>query len=696
MRIACLLFCPWWLCFACHTECIATDPEVIYVATDGNDAGSGTLESPFGSLERARDAIRLRRRQGRLTASIRVVVGAGMYHVPAGFVLTSADSGSADTPITYSAAPGAEVRLVGGLAIPTAAFTPAADHALAARIRPEIRDHILVAHLAALGVQEFPAYPTRFRGAPAVPELFFNDQRMRVARWPNEGWATISSIVDSGARPRDGDSSGRPGTFVYTEDSPGTWNVAAGIWLNGYWCYDWHEETIRVGAIDPLTRQITLAEPALYSIMQGNPSPRRYRALNVLEELDAPGEYYLDAPERLLFFWPPAPIAEGYCVLSTGDTPVVRLDEVSHVRLTGFVVEASLADGIVVTGGTDVRIEGCTVRNTRQLGIRVEGGTSHRVQSCDVYDTGTGGIHLAGGDRRTLAAGGHEVVNCHIHHYSALQLTYANALLISGVGNRAAHNRIHDAPHQAIGIHGNDHVFEYNVVHHICTETDDCGAYYKGRNPSCRGNIVRFNFWYDIGSPMGHGNAAIYFDDGDGGDMVIGNVFLRCGEPGHGPFGTIFSHGGHGLVADNNIFVDCKRALGSAPWSDDRWIDALQGGQDCFFTQKLLEEVDITKPPYTTRYPELIGYLDYQPGTPRVSTASRNVLVRCGELSNGNWQADPAENLIIDHDPGFVNMAAGDYTLREDSAVFRRLPGFEPIPFREIGLYRDEFRSTLP
>ena len=46
--------------------------------------------------------------------------------------------------------------------------------------------------------------------------------------------------------------------------------------------------------------------------------------------------------------------------------------------------------------------------------------------------------------------------------------------------------------------------------------------------------------------------------------------------------------------------MDCKRALGSAPWDDARWRDALKGGQDCFFPDRLLKEVDITKPPYVT------------------------------------------------------------------------------------------------
>ena len=113
----------------------------------------------------------------------------------------------------------------------------------------------------------------------------------------------------------------------------------------------------------------------------------------------------------------------------------------------------------------------------------------------------------------------------------------------------------------AVGIGGNDHVFEYNVVHDVCNASDDAGALYKGRNPSCRGNVIRYNLWRDIGSPMGHGTAAVYFDDGDGGDTVFGNIFVRCGYPGKGSFGTVFSHGGHDNIAENNLFIDCQRAL---------------------------------------------------------------------------------------------------------------------------------------
>jgi len=41
-----------------------------------------------------------------------------------------------------------------------------------------------------------------------------------------------------------------------------------------------------------------------------------------------------------------------------------------------------------------------------------------------------------------------------------------------------AHNLIHHAPHQAIALQGNDHVIEFNEIHHVCEESNDAGAIY--------------------------------------------------------------------------------------------------------------------------------------------------------------------------------------------------------------------------
>ena len=680
-------------------------PPAYYVATNGNDEWSGTRarpaagrgDGPFRTLERARDEVR-RLGPAARAGGVAVMVRGGVYPLTRTFTLGAQDSGHPDAPVAYQASPGEKVILAGGPAVPPEAFRPVTNAAVLARLDPAARGRVFQADLRGRGIQALPEFPARYQGAPEVPELFFNDQRMTLARWPNEGWSTIPKIIAPGSwfDPPTCETSAEGGIFEYEGDRPARWNVEAGVWLPGYWCFDWCDEVIRVKSIDREKRQIALAAPSQYGLKPRNPSPRRWCALNLLEELDQPGEYHIDVKAGLLYFWPPAPLAGARIVLSTLNAPLVAATDASDITLRGFTVEASLQDGIDVRGGNRIRIQSCEIRNTRALGIHVAGGAGHTVEACDVHDTGSGGITLAGGDRKTLTPAGHAAVNNHIWRFSRHKLTYSNALLIQGVGNRAAHNLIHDAPHQAIGINGNDHVFEYNVVHHICTETDDCGAFYKGRDPSCRGNVIRYNFWHHIGRPMGHGNAAIYFDDGDGGDVVFGNVFFRCGEPGKAAFAAVYSHGGHDILAENNIFIECKRAVGSGPWNDDKWTRALTGTNGHGWPKRLLQDVDITQPPFTTRYPELVGFMDPQPGWPRISRAVRNVLVRCASVSSGNWQASPDENWATDSDPGFVNAAEGNFRLSPASKVFEKLPGFQPIPFEKMGLIKDALRPDPP
>ncbi len=663
---------------------ISNRGEVFHVATTGSDTNPGTIHLPFATLERAQDAVRQRGSD----VDRQVIVHSGDYEIRSPLTFNPGDSGTPSHPVLWRAAMGENVRLVGGRALPAGSGKTISDMAILNRLDPSARAHIRVVNLQALGMTKLPPFPIAYHGAPPGPELFVNDQRLLLARWPNTGWTTIQRIIEPGSRPRDGDQRGLRGVFEYTGTRPERWRSELGVWLQGYWCYDWYDEVIRISAIDATQHQIRLAAPHVYSLMQGNPSPRRFRALNLLEELDQPGEFVIDLETSQLLYWPPDSSPGARITLSLLDAPIVKLEAASHVRLQGFIVECGLDNGIDINGGSGCELVQCEVRNTRRLGIRVTGGTKHRVIDCDIHHTGQGGLILGGGDRKTLTPGAHEAANNHIWRFSEHQLTSAYGLSLEGVGNRAAHNLIHDAPHQAVFIGGNDHLFELNEVHHVCTETDDCGALYKGRNPSCRGNQIRHNYWHDIGSPMGHGNAAVYFDDGDGGDTVFGNVFVRCGDPGRGSFGTVFSHGGHDIRADNNIFVDCKRALGSAPWDEARWRNALRGGEDCFFVEKLQREVDITKPPYTTHYPELVGYLDPPPGAERLNRARNNVLIHCGEASGGNWRVEPNTLWATDEDPGFVDRTHGNYQLRSDAEVFQRLPGFNPIPFEQIGLKR--------
>lgn len=640
----------------------------LHVSPAGSDQNSGTETKPFATLSRARDEIRRRSDQ----RPIDVIIHGGAYRQVTTLQLDRRDSDS-----HWRAAAGEEVRIGGGICVDPKALAPVKEPSVLQRLSPAARRHVLVADLSALGIHGIERWPNQFRGAPSTPELFFNDQRMQIARWPNETWAAVNKIIDAGSAPRDGDTSGRPPVFTCEDPRPQKWNTNAGVWLCGNWTYNWYDEVIRVKSIDRNNGQIALVSPAIYGVKSG-----RFYALNLLEELDTAGEYYVDAETGRLYFWPPAPIERARIVLSTLNAPLVSINDCQNVTLTGLVFEDSLGDGVHVINGSGVRIERCTVRNVRQLGINVNGGSNDVVDSCEIYDTGTGGLYLGGGDRRTLTPAHHLAINNQIHHFSRLQLTGAYAITLAGVGNLAAHNLIHDAPHQAILIAGNDNIVEYNVIRNVVTDSEDAGALYKGRDPSCRGNLIRYNFFRDIGNPRGH-TCAVYFDDGDGGDSVIGNIFLRSG--GIGSFGAIFSHGGFDIRAENNIFIDCTRALGSSPWSFPRWKDALNGGQDCHWPTKLLKDVDITSGVFTSHYPELIGFMNPQPDTPRQSHARNNVLVHCSEIADGNWKFDPATMWSVSTDPGFVDADHEDFRQRPDAELFRHLPEFKPIPFKQIG-----------
>lgn len=656
-----------------------------HVAMKGDVANAGTEAAPFATLDQARDAIRaLKASDPAAAAGATVWVHAGAYSHDQSFVLTPEDSGTADAPIVYRAVQPATVRLYGGTELPSDAFSAVSDAAVRERIPEEARAHVQVLDLQAMGVTEYGAFPDGFEYPPALPELFFNDAPMDLARWPNEGWAEIDTIVESGPAPWRNHASDGIGTFTYKEDNPSRWATANAVYLEGYWCFDWACETVRVQSIDPAQKQIVLGKQHHYGLGSGNPAPRRYRAINLLEELDVAGEYYLDRELGLLYFYPPGPLDAARVVLSRLTAPVVDLDGASFITLRGFIVEATAGTGVRVTGGEGVELAGCTFRNTGLEGAIVSDGLRHRVQSCDIYDTGTGGLHIGGGDRKTLTACEHEAFNNDIHDISRRMRTHAYNLHVSGVGVRMAHNHIHNAPHQAIGLAGNDHLLEYNEINHIAMESDDCGAFYMGRNPSDRGTMIRYNYWHDIGSAMAHGSCAVYFDDGDGGQTVFGNVFYRASG---GNFGAVFMHGGHDNWITNNIFIECKRAMGHAPWSNAMWNQWLN---EPLWQERLLKEVDITKPPYTDKYPELTGFMHPGPAL-RLNHAERNIAYKCGELVSGNW--DLRDCLNLREDPGFVDAANQNFALRDDAPVFKALPDFQPIPFGEIGLVNDEYRS---
>jgi hypothetical protein len=71
----------------------------------------------------------------------------------------------------------------------------------------------------------------------------------------------------------------------------------------------------------------------------------------------------------------------------------------------------------------------------------------------------------------------------------------------------------------------------------------------------------------------------------------------------------------------------------------------------------------------------------------------RNVVFSCDKfLLRDPGRNDLMDNWLASENPGFADPAKGDFTMREDSALARRL-SFQPIPFGEIGMYGDGWRK---
>jgi Right handed beta helix region len=653
----------------------------LFVALDGRDSWSGKLaapnrqrtDGPFATLERARDEVRgIKAKGGLPPGGVTVEVRGGTYERERPFELTAADSGSATAPVVYRAAPGEEVRLIGGKVV--TGFRPVTDAAVLERLEPAARGKVLQADLRAQGVTEFGSV----KGGGL--ELFFQDRPMTVARWPNEGFVRIVDVTGGDPVNVRGTKGDKIGKFTYEGDRPTRWAGEKEVWLHGYWFWDWSDEREKVAAIDTTRREISLAPPYhSYGYRKG----QWYYAFNLLSELDQPGEWYLDREIGILYFWPPASITSGHPTVSVLST-LVTLHDTSYVTLRGMTLEAVRGTAVTITGGAHSQVVGCTMRDIGGWAVKVAGGEGHAVVGCDITATGEGGIALAGGDRKTLTPAGHLAENNHIHHYSRWNRMYQPAIALNGVGNRAVHNLIHDAPHEAIAFSGNDHVIELNEIHHVCEESNDAGAIYSGRDWTMRGTVIRHNYLHHIQGFEGRGCVGIYLDDMFCGTQITGNVFYQVTR-------AAFIGGGRDNVVENNIFVECKPAL----HVDARALGWAADSVPSTMTERL-RAMPYRDALWRTCYTKLVSVLDDEPAAPRGNRVAHNI------SQGGRWDEIEAkarplvtlEENLVDQDVHFVDAARMNFQLRDDSPAYRM--GFQRIPFDKIGLYRDERRASWP
>jgi hypothetical protein len=381
-----------------------------YVALNGNDAWSGKLaapnpagtDGPFASLARARNAVRALKSVGGPPTPLTVMIREGKYFLHDALTFTNDDSGTAQAPITYRAYPGEHPVLSGGRRV-TGWKT--------------YRGQILVADL-----------PDSKGGKGKARQLFLNGKRQIRARWPNldpndplyGGWLFMQGPAEKGSI----------AAFQYVQGAlPHHWAKPSEGEVEFYLGSGQWRSTVPIQSIDEQSRTIRLTHPGVQFDVQPWYQITPFRAnnlfyvVNLLEELDQPGEWCFDSEEGRVYFWPSA----GK-LMATDEVEVpwqrnlIDIDGASWLKISGLTFTETMdgdnfhhegVQGVGAMypqanwqfGGDAVHLknaEHCTIENNRfdAVGcnaIYLEGYNYRNViRRNDISEAGANGICLLG------------------------------------------------------------------------------------------------------------------------------------------------------------------------------------------------------------------------------------------------------------------------------------------------------------
>ncbi|MFA6293143.1 MAG: right-handed parallel beta-helix repeat-containing protein, partial [Victivallales bacterium] len=307
---------------------------------------------------------------------------------------------------------------------------------------------------------------------------------------------------------------------------------------------------------------------------------------------------------------------------------------------------------------------------------------------------------------------------------------------MSGCGNRASHNLIHDCPRFGIIFSGNNLLIEYNHIRHINLETADTGAVYTGGRDwiSSRGSVIRYNYFHDslgYGQDKGrwvspHFSWGIYLDDNTGGVDVIGNIVVRAFS------GLIHLHNGRDNLIENNIFVDgAQQQVQYSGWNNTHkyWTKHLPDmikGYNSVREQPAWKNMrnmsmqpeqaagsdGLTMSGNTFRR-NIVYYADPKSALFKLGNVpfDRNQwdwnlywhrgmplgIPQKGVAKDGEWEAwkklgQDIHSVVAD--PLFADPENGDYRLCKGSPALAL--GFQPIPVDRIGPYKSDLRASWP
>ena len=412
-------------------------------------------------------------------------------------------------------------------------------------------------------------------------ELWVNGERRVRARHPNQGYFSIESLPDKAKDWTQGHTRLKfHGNDLQAWPSVTNAEVVA--------MTRWVESRLPVTSVDEAQHLVNFGKRSVFELQPDD----LYYIEHVLEALDAPGEWYLDAAKGTLYYAPLAGEKVNHIeAIAPVLTQVMRLEgqpqsgqfvDRLEIRGLGFAhTEWSLSGesagfsqaAMGVPGavwGEGVRhsvFKNCTFARLGTYGLELARGChSNLISRCEFADLGAGGLKIGEGTIRANAAEitqANEVSDCRIHDGGKLFQSAIGVWIGQSPNNHLIHNLIHDFFYTGISIGwtwgydpralATNNLVEWNHIHHIGVKSegdgpvlsDMAGIYTLGMQPGTR--IVN-NLWHDMAATK-YGGWGIYFDEGSSSIVAENNIVYRTT---HGGF---HQHYGATNTVRNSIFA---------------------------------------------------------------------------------------------------------------------------------------------
>ncbi len=655
----------------------------LFVSPDGNDAWTGELpdakpdgsDGPLASIGAARDAIRRIKAEGKLAGPLRVVIRGGTYSVDGPIVFGAEDSGTENAPITYAASPG-EIPIISS-GRPIGGWKREGDGPIWTTTVPQVKN----------GEWEFW-------------QLFVDGQRCTPARTPNDDFFHSAG---PGAPNKDRTAARRDPkakiSIRYQGEDLKEWSNLGDAIVVVY--HSWTASRHRIKSLDTEAKLVEFTAPSGWPMGYWDKNQRYYVEF-VREELDAPGEWYLDRKTGELSYYPlpgqdmtkvraVAPSCEELLRLE-GDPAAGKL--VSHLTFDGLsfqhtgwtMPEAATVDGQAAAGLTTATVyclgarnclfKRCEIAHTGGYGLWLQRGCKdNRVDQCHIHDLGAGGVRLgetalpAEPEQQTER---NTVHNSFIHDGGNVYHAGIGVWLGRTSHNNVTHNDICQFLYTGVSVGwswgyapstANHNLIEYNHIHHLGYGqlSDMGGIYCLGLSP---GTKLRHNLIHDVLS-YAYGGWGLYTDEGSTGILMENNVVYRVKD------GAFHQHYGRDNLVRNNVLA-LSATYGQIRRSREEEHNSFTVERNVIYS----DGVTLLGGNWKNGNFTMKGNCYFDASSPEPKFP--------GGASLKEWQAKGHDTGSIVADPKFADPGKCDFSLPADSPAVKL--GFVPIDVSECGL----------